>query len=199
MSETKSMLPKDFEPIRSAKDKRANAVEIRRLVKLSGGKSFRGGAGFLEASIEDIRAKGGSMFGRCAMHPEAAVGIKTYGLKVPKRVPCEKDAPGAKECKWGYTAGRGWGWGEHYYRPITKEEAKEARRELKAVKFLIGCNMNGSTIGKCQTAASFLKLGIRCQLCSGGELIVDNWPDYDRCEKAMTDFKRKYHVSGCCS
>ena len=66
MSETKSMLPKDFEPIRSAKDKRANAVEIRRLVKLSGGKSFRGGAGFLEASIEDIRAKGGSMFGRCA-------------------------------------------------------------------------------------------------------------------------------------
>lgn len=48
-------------------------------------------------------------------------------------------------------------------------------------------------------AASFLKLGIRCQLCSGGELIVDNWPDYDLCEKAMTDFKRKYHVSGCYS
>lgn len=192
MNKKEPGMPEGFEPICSAKDERANATEIRKLIKIAGGRSFRGGAGFLEASIEDIRNKGGRMFGRCAMHPEAPLGVKTYGLKVPKCIPCTKRDPGAVE----RTSAQG---KPCYWRELTKEERREANKELKAVKYLIGCNMNGSTIGKCVTAAAFLKLGIRCRLVSNGSLLVDNWPDYDQCDNAQYAFCKKYHTYGCVS
>lgn len=182
-------MPAGFEPIRSAKDDRANAAAIRELIKTAGGSSFRGGAGFLEASMEDLRAKGWKMYGRCCMHPEAAVGIKTYGLKVPKRIPCTNRDPGAV----GRTDAQGKHW--YWWRELTKEERREANKELKEIKYLIGCNMNGSTIGKCVTAAAFLRLGIRCRLESNRSLLVDNWPDYDECVDKMSEFQNKYNVS----
>ena len=192
MNKKKPGMPAGFEPIRSAEDDRAYAATIRELIKTAGGSSFRGGAGFLEASMVDIRSKGGSMFGRCAMHPEAPLGVKTYGLKVPKRIPCTKRDHGAVE----RTDAQG---KPCYWRELTKEERRDANKELKEVKYLIGCNMNGSTIGKCVTAAAFLKLGIRCRLESNNSLLVDNWPDYDECEKAQDAFCKKYHTYGCCS
>lgn len=192
MNKKKPGMPAGFEPIRSAKDDRANASAIRELIKIAGGKSFRGGAGFLEANMEDMMAKGGKMYGRCCMHPEAAVGIKTYGLKVPKCIPCTKRDPGAVE----RMDNQG---NPCYWRELTKDERREANKKLKEIKYLIGCNMNGSTIGKCVTAAAFLKLGIRCRLESNRSLLVDNWPDYDKCDSAMSEFMNKYNVHSCVS
>lgn len=160
--------PGNFPVIRSARNRAANVNDIRKRMaeagKLAG--HHRGGCGFIEASIQDILARGGMCFGRNFVLPPCGTGV--HDVARPKYL--TKDG-----------------------QEVSKEEREANRRRARHV---IGCNGNASATAKAMMAAAFLKAGVRCRLYIAGKYtIVDNWPDYDECEKVLAENNCDYMVS----
>lgn len=167
MTKRKNDNPGKFPVIRSARDRAANVHDIReRMAEARKLAKCYDGSGFIEASIQDILAHGGLCFGRNFVLPPCGTGV--HDVADPNR-----------QTKDGQV--------------IPKEEREANKRRARRV---IGCNGNASATAKAMMAEAFLKAGVRCRLYVAGKYtIVDNWPDYDECEKVLAENNCGYLVS----
>jgi len=159
--------PGNFPVIRSARNRAANVQDIRkRMAEARKLAKCYSGCGFIEASIQDILARGGLCFGRNFVLPPCGTGV--HDVAHPKYLTKDGQA-------------------------IPKEEREANKRRAWHV---IGCNGNASATAKAMMAEAFLKAGVRCRLYVAGKYtIVDNWPDYDECEKVLAENNCDYMVS----
>ena len=159
--------PGNFPVIRSARNRAANVQNIRkRMAEARELAKCYNGSGFIEASIQDILARGGMCFGRNFVLPPCGTGV--HDVAHPDY-----------QTKDGQV--------------IPKEERAANKRRARRV---IGCNGNASATAKAMMAEAFLKAGVRCRLYVAGRYtIVDNWPDYDECEKVLAENNCGYLVS----
>lgn len=167
MTKRKNDNPGKFPVIRSARDRAANVHDIReRMAEARKLAKCYSGCGFIEASIQDILAHGGLCFGRNFVLPPCGTGV--HDVADPNR-----------HTKDGQV--------------IPKEEREANKRRARRI---IGCNGNASATAKAMMAEAFLKAGVRCRLYVAGKYtIVDNWPDYDKCEKVLAENNCGYLVS----
>lgn len=156
-----------FPVIKSARNRAANVnnirnrlAEARKLVRC-----WHGRYGVIEASIEDILAKGGLCYGRNFVLPPCGAGV--HDVAHPRYF--GKDG-----------------------HELSKEERAANK---KKVGRKLGCNFNASLTAKAMMAAAFLKAGVRFRLRVGPYTIADTWPDYGDYRRALGENDCDYLAS----